>query len=97
MVLFLLAGMFAITAATAQVRCVDAAREAALSTARGETDEAAALAHAPPRAKLSIDTGSQQVRAEVAAEIHPLGNWLPPLEVSGVATAAMEPSGLGAA
>lgn len=96
-VLFLLAGLFAITAATAQVRCVDAAREAALSTARGETDKATALAHAPPRATLSIDTDDQQVRAEVSAKIRPLGNWLPAVEVTGAATAAMEPTGLEAA
>ena len=92
-VLFLLTGLFAIAALTAQVRCVDAARDAALAAARGSPDPATALRYAPEGARLSVDTGADLVQAEVTTRVRPWGNWLPAIEVGGTATAAIEPGG----
>jgi hypothetical protein len=91
--LLLLVGMFAISAVTAQVRCVDAAREAALAAARGEAGRDAGLRFAPPESDITVDIGDGTVHAVVASTVRPLGGLLPPLTVSGEAVAATEPQG----
>ncbi|GAB3130402.1 TadE family type IV pilus minor pilin [Tsukamurella serpentis] len=85
----LVLGIGAILGVTAHVRCVDAAREAARLSARGD-DERAARAVAevgPPGASSAItragDTVTVQVRAPVVV--------LPGLTVSATAVAALEP------
>ncbi|MGH8791025.1 MAG: TadE family type IV pilus minor pilin [Stackebrandtia sp.] len=90
----LLAALFAVSAVTTQVRCVDAAREAALAAARGEPGGPAAARHAPDGADVRVSTGDDEVVAEVSVSVYPLGSVLPPVTVSGSATAAREPEGL---
>ena len=91
-VMLLMAGMFAISAAQAQIRCGDAARDAALAFARGHEDAQIALEYAPPDASMSVSQPSaDSVQVEVTADVKPAGQWLPSLTVAGTATAAMEP------
>lgn len=79
----------ALLAAVAQVRCVDAAREAARLAARGAGDGArsAALRVAPPGADVAIRTEGDRVFAAVTARV-PL---LPMLALHADAVAAREP------
>lgn len=93
-VLFLLLGMFAVSVAGAQLRCVDAAREAALAASRGETATATALKYAPPNAQLRLTPTQDQVRAEVTAEVSPYGDFIPPIHLTANATAAVEPEAM---
>lgn len=80
--------MAAVAATIAQVRCVDAAREAARLIARGDGERAVAAATAvgPPGMTLastrSVDTVTVRVRAPTA---------LPGFTVTAVAVAAVEP------
>ncbi|MEV6772631.1 TadE family type IV pilus minor pilin [Nocardia sp. NPDC051030] len=78
----------ALLAASAQVRCVDAAREAARLAARGEESRAVALARrvAPPRAVVTVRTDGDLVVAEVSAR-----SPLLPLTLNAIAVAAREP------
>ncbi|HIV57022.1 MAG TPA: pilus assembly protein [Candidatus Stackebrandtia faecavium] len=93
-VMLLLAGMFGISAAQAQIRCADAARDAALALARGHDDADAALEYAPPDAQMSVSHGADDnVHVEVSAQVSPAGAWLPSVIVTGSASAAMEPEG----
>lgn len=79
----------ALLAAVAQVRCVDAAREAARLAARGANGDAqpAALRVAPPGATVSIRADGDRVIAVVSARV-PL---LPLLRLHAEAVAAREP------
>ncbi|MEV6972041.1 TadE family type IV pilus minor pilin [Kitasatospora sp. NPDC093806] len=68
--LVLLAAMlvWAVLAAAAQLRCVDAARVGARAAARGEADAAGlARAAAPPGAVVLVDPAPDTVRVTVAA------------------------------
>lgn len=78
----------ALLAASAQVRCVDAAREAARLTARGDTDRAipAARRVAPPNAEITVHTTGDLVVAVVSAR-----SPLLPLTLRAEAVAALEP------
>ena len=77
-----------IVAVTAQVRCVDAAREAARLVARGDADEALSTARrvAPSGARIEVrqENGHAVARVTVDAAL------LPGLDVSAEAVAAME-------
>ncbi|MET8653841.1 TadE family type IV pilus minor pilin [Nocardia aurea] len=79
----------ALLAASTQVRCVDAAREAARLTALGDHDNATIVARrvAPPGAEITIRSGSEHIVAVVSAET-PL---LPTLVLRAEAVAAPEP------
>ena len=59
----------AISAAIDQLRCTDAAREAARLTARGEPDEATAAARhiAPEDATIHITTDGEEIHVSVTA------------------------------
>jgi hypothetical protein len=86
---FLALAVGAIAAAGASVRCIDAAREAARLTARGEPERGHAVAAqlAPTGARVSVAHEGDLVVAEVStAVLHPL-----PLRVGGRAVAALEP------
>lgn len=76
-----------------QVRCVDAAREAARLTARGEPEKARAAAEniAPPGAKITI--GEEGDHIQVAVQADPAGGLLPGLHVHAKAVAVREPDG----
>ena len=92
-IVLLFAGIAAISAITTQMRCGDAAREAALAASRGEDGEAAALRHAPSDANVRIFIDAGTVHAEVTAQAPILGDVLPPITVGGDAVAALEPGG----
>lgn len=84
----------ALLAASMQIRCVDAAREAARLAARGARSEALPTARrvAPPGAEIELRSEGQWVVATVRARA-PL---LPLLRLSAEAIAAREPGEPGA-
>jgi hypothetical protein len=75
----------------AQVRCADAAREAARLTARGDSDgaTAAVAALAPDGASLELAASGDLVMATV--EARPVGGLLPGVTVRASAAATREP------
>ncbi|MGQ4619108.1 TadE family type IV pilus minor pilin [Nocardia sp. R7R-8] len=79
----------ALLAASTQVRCVDAAREAARLTARGDHANARSAAEriAPPSADIALHTEGTRVIAVVSART-PL---LPLLTLRAEAVATVEP------
>ncbi|MGB3443062.1 MAG: TadE family type IV pilus minor pilin [Actinophytocola sp.] len=76
-----------------QVRCMDAAREAARLTARGEQDEAheAAKRIAPRDAKVTITMNGEHIEVHVNAT--PAGGLLPGIHLHAEAFAVREPDG----
>lgn len=78
----------------AQLRCADAAREAARLAARGDDAGAAAAVSvlAPAGASLSL-SGGDLVTATVTAA--PVGGLLPGVRIEASASAAREPSAVG--
>lgn len=92
--LLLAFALWSISAVAAQLRCIDAAREAARAAARGEPADqvrADALAAAPGDAEVSVASSSADVQVVVRAPVGLRVRWFPALEVSGSATAALEP------
>jgi Flp pilus assembly protein TadG len=85
-----------LAAASAQVRVVDAAREAARVAARGDGAEAARSVGrriAPEGAALSVEVTGDEVRAEAAARIEGPGglfDFLPAVTVRSTAVAVTE-------
>jgi Flp pilus assembly protein TadG len=81
----------AVSAVAAQLRCVDAAREAARLTARGEQDRAEQLAHriAPRGAAVVVTVHGDEISAQVSA--NPVPGLLPGIKVAAEAAAVMEP------
>lgn len=79
------------TAITGQLRCVDAAREAARLVARGQPQLAAQAVEriAPRGAELSITPAGEGVSVEVSA--NPAGGLLPGVRITGTAFAVLEP------
>ncbi|MET8994496.1 TadE family type IV pilus minor pilin [Amycolatopsis sp. Hca4] len=86
-VVLLLAGMAVLTS---QLRCTDAAREAARLLARGQPTEAAAAVHAiaPPGANLTVNQTGDQITAKVTANPATI---LPAIHLSATAYAVAEP------
>jgi Flp pilus assembly protein TadG len=88
-----LALAFVVAAMADQVRCTDAAWEAARLVARGETESHAALLAgrlAPSTAVVRISPGGGAVAARVTVRLAPLGPLLPALSISGAAQIACE-------
>jgi Flp pilus assembly protein TadG len=85
-----------VAAMIAQVRCIDAAREAARLVARGEPEQAeqAARKVAPADARIAMRVTADEVTVEVSAE--PVDTILPMLTVRGEAMAVLEPGVAGA-
>ncbi|MGH3707042.1 MAG: TadE family type IV pilus minor pilin [Pseudonocardiaceae bacterium] len=81
----------AVSAVAAQLRCVDAAREAARLTARGDHDRAEELARrvAPRGAVVAVIVRGDEVTARVSA--NPVAGLLPGIEVKAEAVAVLEP------
>jgi Flp pilus assembly protein TadG len=79
----------------AQLRCVDAAREAARLVARGEPERAeqAARQVAPGGARIAVRVDADEVTVEVSAE--PAGGALPAITVRAEAMAVLEPGVAG--
>jgi len=84
----ILAGTVAITG---QLRCADAAREAARLVARGQRQlaEQAVARIAPGGARLVVETSGDDVTVEVRAE--PIGGLLPGIHLLGRVQTIMEP------
>jgi Flp pilus assembly protein TadG len=91
LVILLIAGLAGVSAVVTQLRCVDAAREAARAAARGEPGEAAGQRAAPADARVSVSVDGELARATVRAGVHPLGARLPGFTVEARAVAAVEP------
>jgi hypothetical protein len=85
--------LYGLAAAADQVRCVDAAREAARLTARGEAEEARAAAAtiAPPAAEITINEEGEHIEVNIRAS--PAGGLLPGLHLHAKAFAVREPDG----
>lgn len=81
----------AVDATLAKLRCVDAAREAALAAARGDNGVASASTDAPVGATVVVRVDGDVVRAVVTVHTQPLGAHLPGVTVSGTAAAMLEP------
>ena len=81
----------AISAAIDQLRCIDAAREAARLVARGESDRArtAAAEIAPASANVAITVHGDTIQVDVRAK--PVNGLLPGLQLHGAAYAIAEP------
>jgi Flp pilus assembly protein TadG len=84
----LIAGL---TVLTSQLRCTDAAREAARLLARGQPHEAAAAvqAIAPPAASLDVQQAGDAITVKVTAR--PAGGLLPAIDLNATAYAVAEP------
>ncbi|MEV6849624.1 TadE family type IV pilus minor pilin [Actinoplanes sp. NPDC051411] len=89
LMLLLFAGLTAVSAATVKGQCADAAREAALATARGAPAPARFV---PPGASVRIEVEGDAVTARVRAPVRLLGAHLPAITVEGTAVAAREPA-----
>lgn len=88
--------LWGVSAVASQVRCVDAAREAARAAVRGESPtqvRMAATRAAPAGARLAITDGADGLLSvTVSARVGPLSGWLPAITVSGAAAAEREPA-----
>lgn len=93
-VLFLMAGLTAVTGVLTQLRCVDAAREGARAGARGDPPDGAAGRAAPPGAAVVVSVQGDTVRVVVRSRVRPLGPFMPPFTVEGSAVAVVEPGSL---
>jgi len=91
LVVLLLAGLTAVSAVTTHLRCVGAARDAALAAARGEPGQAAAGRSAPPESTIRVTVHGDVVHVTVGAPVRPLGGLVPQLRVAASAVAAVEP------
>lgn len=87
--MFLAVAVGTVAATAASVRCIDAARELARLTARGEPDRGRAVAAeiAPAGAAITVSVEGDEIVAEVAAS--PVGPL--PVRVGGQAVAVLEP------
>lgn len=90
------AALAVVSIAGQRVRAADAAREAARAAARGDSAAAARLAtQAAPGAAVTITRSGDRVVAQVRIAVHPIGGWLPGVQVVERAVAAAEPDGHG--
>jgi Flp pilus assembly protein TadG len=99
LVLVIGAAMTAVSVLLAQLRCVDAAREAARAAARGEPAavvRAAAARAAPDGAGVAVAEGRQEVTVTVSARAGATGGLLPAFRVTATAVAVREPEQTGA-
>lgn len=96
LVVFLAAVLSVGALASAQVRCLDAARTGARLAARGESAavvQNAAQSAAPEGAVVTLHIGAAVVSVQVRARVSLLLPGRPAVEASGSATAAVEGSG----
>ncbi|MDQ2710480.1 MAG: pilus assembly protein TadE [Actinomycetota bacterium] len=82
-----------VAAASAHLRCLDAAREAARLVARGESDRAREVAAvvAPRGARVQVRVAGDQVEVEVSVAVVP---GVPGLSLAAGAVAVLEPAAL---
>jgi hypothetical protein len=88
----LAAALFTISAAIDQLKCTDAAREAARLTAKGEPEKAKSAAKhiAPDKAAVEIRTTGDEIHVSISAR--PVAGLIPGLELHAVAYAISEPT-----
>jgi hypothetical protein len=91
LVLLLLFGLGSVNAVLARMQCVDAARDAALRSARGGDGTTEGQRRAPHGASVTVTDDGQRVTAVVRLTVRPLGPYLPSVTVSGTAVAEREP------
>jgi hypothetical protein len=94
LVLLVAAAMTAVSVVTAQLRCVDAAREAARAAARGESAVVVrrlAERSAPVGSAIQMTSGGREVDVTVSALAAPVGGLLPSFRVHASAVALREP------
>jgi hypothetical protein len=91
LLLLLAFGVAGVTAVSVKMRCLAAARDAALAAARGEDGSAAATLMLPDGARMGVTRDGDLVRVAVTAEVRPLGRHVPGFSVSAEAVAAAEP------
>jgi len=77
----------AVAATITKLQCVDAARDAALATARGD----AGPHTAPDGAAITVTVNGDTVTATVRAPARMIGRQLPGITISATAVAAKEP------
>lgn len=90
LVIFVLALLWALMAAAAQIRCVDAARAGARAAARSEPEaqvREAALSAAPQRARVEVERAGELWRVTVAAPVPGPGPLAVTLSSEAVAAA----------
>jgi Flp pilus assembly protein TadG len=98
LVLVIAAGLAMVSVVLAQVRCVDAAREAARAAARGEPPavvRSAAVRAAPEGARVDVGSVGEEVEVTVSASAGRAGVLLPAFHVSASAVALREPESTG--
>lgn len=94
LVVLVAAGMTAVSVLTAQLRCVDAAREAARAAARGEDAaivRSLAERSGPAGSEVQVTSGGQEVEVTVSAAADSVGGLLPAVRVRASAVALREP------
>jgi Flp pilus assembly protein TadG len=94
LLLVLAAAVAALVVVGAQLRCVDAAREAVRAATRGDPPAEVgrvAAAAGPARATVARVVAGEAVTVTVSAEVRPLGPLPVRLRVSASATGALEP------
>jgi Flp pilus assembly protein TadG len=91
LMLLLLFGLGAVNAVLARMQCVDAARDAALASARGGDGASEGQRRAPRGASVSVTLDGERATATVRVTVHPLGRYLPSVTVDGTAVADREP------
>jgi hypothetical protein len=91
LMMLLMAGLTVVSAVSDKGRCYDAARDAALASARGESGLHVGTAVAPPGATVELYVEGDQVRAVVSVPVHGAGFNVPGLRAIGEAVAAVEP------
>ncbi|HZB48304.1 MAG TPA: TadE family type IV pilus minor pilin [Mycobacteriales bacterium] len=94
LVVLVAAAMTAISVLAAQLRCVDAAREAARAAARGESTavvRSLAQRSGPDGSEVQVAAGDREVQVTVSAVADPVGGLLPSIDVHATAVALREP------
>ncbi len=98
LVVLVAAGMTAVSVLTAQLRCVDAAREAARAAARGESAavvRSLAARSGPRGSQVEVSSPGEEVQVTVSSEARPVGGLLPSFRVAATAVALREPEPSG--
>lgn len=96
LLILLCVALWAVATGAAQLRCLDAAREGARASARGEAPEIvldAVRRAAPAHATVRVSRDGGLVHISVSASVAPLGQLAgraPSLRVSGTASASVE-------
>lgn len=94
LVLLMAAAMTAVMVVSAQMRCVDAAREAARALARGESMSLAqslARQAGPAGSTLTVHRSGGEVTVDVGGHADGLGGFLPSFSVHARSAAVQEP------